>query len=459
MKLQTLNGKTYYVVGLGRSGYATLKALKDAGATTYAWDDTPTQRHLAQKQGATLIDPESVDWTSLDALVLSPGIPHTLPKPHVSAYMAAQFRTPIVCDIDLFFKTLRTETVIGITGTNGKSTTTALIYHILKTAGLSVAMGGNIGLPVFDIPPVGATGTYVMELSSYQLERITTPVLSTGIFLNLSPNHLDRHGDMAHYQQAKLHVFDLLKPHGLKIIGVDSPIMEAIFQSLDDPYTLPISGTRQLQKGVYVEDHTLVDHLGTLPKKVMDLSTIPTLKGVHNYQNIAASYAACRATHNLSPDVIQKGIKTYPGLPHRQQSVAHHKNITFINDSKATTLEAATKSLSAFENIYWIVGGQPKEGNVQFAPLKPYTSHIRHVYTIGESASDYHTLLSPHMPATLSRTLDQAVTQATTDALNSNAPAVVLLAPACASFDQYTDFEARGDHFVALVHKITKKKA
>lgn len=458
MKLQRLSGKTYYVVGLGRSGCAALKALKGAGATAYAWDDIPAQRQRAQKEGASLLDPKSVDWSSLDALVLSPGIPHTLPKPHVSAYMAAQFRTPIVCDIDLFFKTLDSETVIGITGTNGKSTTTALIHHILKTAGHSVAMGGNIGIPVFDTPAVSATSTYVMELSSYQLERITTPVLSMGIFLNLSPNHLDRHGDMPHYQQAKLHVFDLLKPHGLKIIGVDSPLMEAIFHSLQDPYTLPISGTHQLQEGVYVEDHTLVDHLGPLPKKVMDLSTVPTLKGLHNYQNIAASYAACRAIHNLAPDVIQKGIESYPGLPHRQQRVAQHQNVTFINDSKATTLEAATKSLSAFQNIYWIVGGQPKEGNIQFPPIQPYASHIRHAYTIGQSAADYHALLSPHVPATLSHTLDNALTQATADALETKRPAVVLLAPACASFDQYTDFEDRGDHFITLVHKITKKK-
>ncbi|UNM05858.1 MAG: UDP-N-acetylmuramoyl-L-alanine--D-glutamate ligase [Holosporaceae bacterium] len=462
MEIQPFKNKTYYVVGLGRSGLSTLKALTHQGATVFAWDDTLAQRTHAKKAGFTVIHPEKLDWESLTALVLSPGIPHMLPKPHLVAHLAARYRTPIICDIDLFFKTLAGPTIVGVTGSNGKSTTTTLINHVLNHAGHTAAAGGNLGVPTFELPHLDAKGTYVVELSSYQLERITTPALSASVFLNITPNHLERHGDMARYQQAKLHIFDLLKPHGTKIIGVDNPLMEAIYQSLSDAYTIPISGQKQLQKGVYIDNGILIDHLATLPKEILKVTTLPHLKGAHNYQNIAACYAVCRAVHQLSPERIIKGLKTYEGLPHRQEHVAQHHNITYINDSKATSIDAASHALAAYKNIFWLVGGKPKTDSFDITPAHTSFGHIQRVYAFGEAAKNYDILFSKHLPTATFEGLEKALKQATEDALLEKENITILLAPACASFDQYKNFEERGDHFKKVVKKIietlTKKR-
>ena len=301
---------------------------------------------------------------------------------------------------------------------------------------------------------VGPKGTYVMELSSFQLERIHTPVLDVAIFLNISPNHLDRHGDMPHYQQAKLHIFDLLKPHGKKIIGVDDPLMESIYKSLENPHTIPISGSRILNKGVYVDRGWLVDHLDTVPQNILDLSLLSDLKGAHNHQNIAASYAAARLLGNISAETFKDALHNYKGLPHRQEWVGASNHIVFINDSKATTLEAATKSLGSFSNIYWIVGGEAKEGSVELTPIRPFFTHIQKVYTIGSSATAYHTLLEGSLPVEKMETLSKALKKAFTDAQHRGKPATILLAPACASYDQYKNFEERGNHFRELLGLI-----
>lgn len=458
MPLKTLfHDQSFYVVGLGKSGLSTLAALKKAGAHVFAWDDKNLNKTALKKLGVPSISPKKAPWDSIKALILSPGIPHALPKPHPAAALAQKYGVPIWCDVELFFQAHLDHSFAGITGSNGKSTTTSLTAHLLQATGVKAAAGGNLGIPAFDMPEVGSKGTYVMELSSFQLERLFTPVLDVAILLNISPNHLDRHGDMPHYQQAKLHIFDLLKPHGKKIIGVDDPLMEAIYHSLEGPYTIPVSGTRQLTKGVYVDRGWLVDHLGTLPKDVLNLSMLSSLKGAHNHQNIAASYAAARLIGDLSHDDFIQAVQTFKSLPHRQEWVGAVENITFINDSKATTLEAALKSLSAFSDIYWIVGGEPKEGSVELEPVRPFLTHIQHVYTIGKSAAAYHELLKETLPTDQLDTLPKAIKKAFEDAQAQGKKATILLAPACASYDQYAHFEERGDHFRTLAQKLIKQ--
>lgn len=458
MTLKTLfHDQSFYVVGLGKSGLSTLAALKKAGAHVFAWDDKNLNKTALKKLGIPWISPKKAPWDNMNALILSPGIPHLLPKPHPAAALAQKHGVPILCDVDLFFQTHPNQSFVGITGSNGKSTTTSLIAHLLQAAGVKATAGGNLGIPAFEMPNMGPKGTYVMELSSFQLERIQTPVLDVAVFLNISPNHLDRHGDMPHYQQAKLHIFDLLKFHGKKIIGVDDPLMEAIYYSLESPYTIPVSGSRQLNKGVYVDRGWLVDHLDPLPKDVLNLSLLDSLKGAHNHQNIAASYAAARLVGDMSHDAFIEGIQTFKSLAHRQEWVGTVDNIAFINDSKATTLEAALKSLGAFSDIYWIVGGEPKEGSVDLEPIRPVLTHIQHVYTIGKSASAYHDLLKDTLPTDQMDTLPKAIKKAFEDAQAKGGKATILLAPACASYDQYAHFEERGDHFRDLAHKLIKQ--
>ena len=457
-KKSLFHDQTFYVVGLGKSGLSTLAALKRTGAHVFAWDDKNLNKTALKKLDVPWISPKQAPWDTIDALILSPGIPHDLPHPHAAAVLAKVHDSPLLCDVDLFFQEQQGKSFVGITGSNGKSTTTSLTAHLLKATGIKAEAGGNLGVPAFDMPDVGPKGVYVMELSSFQLERLQTPALDVAIFLNISPNHLDRHGDMPHYQQAKLHIFDLLKPHGKKIIGVDDPLSEAIYNSLEGPYTIPVSGTRQLNTGVYVDRGWLVDHLGTLPKDVLNLSLLGSLKGSHNHQNIAASYAAARILSDMSHTTFIDAIQTYKGLPHRQEWVGTKNNIAFINDSKATTLEAATKSLSAFSNVYWIVGGDPKEGSVELDPIRPFFSHIKHVYTIGKSTEAYHALLKDSLPTDAMGTLAKAVKKAFEDASARGGRATILLAPACASYDQYAHFEERGDHFRTLAQKLLKPK-
>ncbi|MFN7662527.1 MAG: UDP-N-acetylmuramoyl-L-alanine--D-glutamate ligase [Alphaproteobacteria bacterium] len=455
----TFKNKSFYVVGLGKSGLSTLHALKKGGAQLWAWDDQTLPEKDLKTMGIPATPPKDAPWHTLDALVLSPGIPHHLPHPHPAALLAQQHTIPILCDVDLFFQSRSQQAFVGITGSNGKSTTTSLTAHLLKAAGIKSEAGGNLGIPAFDIPSLGPKGIHVMELSSFQLERIHTPVLDVAVFLNISPNHLDRHGDMVHYQQAKLHIFDLLKPQGKKIIGVDSPLTDAIYKSLEGPHTIPISGQRLLNTGVYVDQGWLIDHLGPLPQQIIHLPSLPFLKGAHNHQNIAASYAVARLQGNISVETFTHALHTYQGLPHRQEWVGEKDGIIFINDSKATTLEAATKSLGAFFDIYWIVGGEAKEGSVDLPPIRPFFTHIHQVHTMGSSAQAYYDLLKDHIPTQAHTTLPQALKAAWTDAQSRGKKATILLAPACASYDQYKNFEERGDHFRTLVASLLNKKS
>lgn len=443
-------GQSFYVLGLGKSGLSAAVALKHSGAKVTAWDDTTENRARGSDLGIDLESPDSVNWKEKTALVLSPGIPHTFPEPHPVATAAKDHHIPILCDVEFLFRAQKMSSIIGITGTNGKSTTTALIAHILKTAHLKVQEGGNLGIPALDLAPLNGQGIYVIELSSYQLERIETPALDAAIFLNISKNHLERHGGMEGYITAKKNIFHLLKPQGVKIIGVDSPSMQEIYRDIKSPSTIPISGFQEVN-GVYCHKGILMDRT----RKIMDVSHIPPLRGPHNHQNIAAAYAAVSSLTDLDTDIICEGIRTYPGLAHRQELAGKVKNVLFINDSKATTLEAALKSIAQYENIFWIVGGQAKEGWEDISSLLPYLSRIQKVFLIGEAAPGYEKVLSPHLPCIQSGTLENAVKLATEEAQKFSGSSVVLLAPACASWDQFTSFEHRGDVFKALVQKLT----
>ncbi len=445
-------GQCFYVLGLGKSGLSAAIALKHSGAKITAWDDKVENRTKGGELGIDLESPDVVNWKEKTALVLSPGIPHTFPEPHLVAKTAKDKGIPILCDVEFLFQAQKMSQMVGITGTNGKSTTTALIAHILKTAHLKVQEGGNLGIPALDLTPLNGQGIYVIELSSYQLERIETPSLDAAIFLNISKNHLERHGGMGGYAASKKKIFHLLKPQGFKIIGVDSPAMQEIYREIKSPHTIPISGFQEVA-GIYCYKGILMDKT----HKIMDVSDIPTLRGPHNHQNIAAAYAAVTSLTDLETKVICEGIRTYPGLAHRQELAGRVDRTLFINDSKATTLEAALKSIGQYENIFWIVGGQAKEGWEDVSSLVPYLSRIQKVFLIGDSAKGYEKVLSPYLTCVQSGTLENAVTLATKEAQKFSGNSVVLLAPACASWDQFTSFEHRGEVFKTLVQKLASE--
>ncbi len=422
-------GQRYAVMGLDKSGLPAVKALLAAGAQVSAWDDNPAQLTIAQSLGAQIEDLSSVDPRHYTGLVLTPGIPHRLPKPHP---VATNFKDcPILCDIELFAQTQPVARIVGITGTDGKSTTTALIGHILKNAGVPCAVGGNFGTSPLDLPDLPRTGVYVLELSSYQLERCPSLAVDIGILLNLTPDHLDRHGDMAGYAAAKANLFKTHKPGAMAIYGTE------------DHYTQGI-GEAARHRGWTGVALTIADtHRG------LNLLSLPTLQGAHNRQNAIAAIETCVAL-GLGLSAIEAGLMDFPGLPHRQQYVAQLENIAFINDSKATNANAASKALGCFDNIYWIAGGQPKTGGL--TGLESYIPRIRQAFLIGQAEDEFASWCAQNnLGHQRCGTLEQAVAAAVSAARRDNpANAVILLSPACASWDQFKSYEHRGQTFIAL---------
>lgn len=446
--------KSFYILGLGKSGFSAALALIASGARIWAWDDNEAAVLQAKQQKIPVCPPEKLKWQGITALIFSPGIPHTLPEAHPVAVLARAHGVPLWCDVELLFQAQKESTFIGITGTNGKSTTTALIAHILRHAGIAVQEGGNLGVPALSLSPLDKKGVYVVELSSFQLELCYTPALNIAIFLNISKNHLERHGGMGGYLQAKMRIFSLLKPEGKKIIGTDSDLMQ---QTCAVQKGIPISVTHTPEGGVFVENEKLIDATGDMPRIVMDVTDIEHLKGAHNLQNIAAAYAAVASLKSISTTHIIEGIKTFKGLPHRQEVIGRLGSILFVNDSKATTLEAAVKSIRQFENIYWIMGGVAKEGFQDISCFLPYTSYVKKAFLIGKSAKAYAALFKDKVDCTIVHTMEAAVQQAVGAALQEKNPTTVLLAPACASFDQFKNFEDRGEVFRTLVQSYKKK--
>ncbi len=451
IRVPSLSGKRVVVMGLGKSGTATCAALRLSGAEVTAWDDTPTAREAASASGVTVTDPltDSEGLSGVDLLIWSPGIPSTYPleKAHPLAAAARAAKVKLVCDVELLAFAKPGNRFLAITGTNGKSTTTTLLAHLLAHGGRESAAGGNLGTAALDMPDLSAEGRYVLELSSYQLELIETLRLQAGALLNITPDHLGRHGGLAGYIKAKRLQFDLLAPEGTAIIGVDDAICAGIATEMEQAgrTVVRISAAQTLGVGISAADGILRDD----GHEVCDLRGLVRLPGRHNWQNACAAYALARAD-GLESDVIAKGLMSYPGLAHRQELVAEVGGVAYINDSKATNADAVEKALVCHDRIYWILGGQAKEGGIQ--SLEAHFPRIVHAFLIGEAAEAFaRTLNDKNVPYTLCGDLATAVTAARAMAKSGT---VVLLSPACASWDQFKSFEHRGEVFRHLVEDL-----
>lgn len=453
--ITTLNGKRVALFGLGGSGLATAKALVAGGADVTAWDDNPASVEKATAEGISAKDLRDIDWSEQDCLVLAPGVPLTHPKPHWSVDLAHAAGVEIIGDVELFVRERRAHApdcpFIAITGTNGKSTTTALIAHILKSAGRDTQLGGNIGTAVLTLDPPRDDRFYVVECSSYQIDLAPSINPSAGILLNLTPDHLDRHGTMQHYADVKAR---LVGGSDTAIIGADDSYCVEIAERITrgGRKVVPISRRKPLEYGIYADGSRILLARDGQTEELADLAGIETLRGSHNAQNACAAIAAC-LTVGVSADEIRVGLKTFPGLKHRMQPVARRGDVTFVNDSKATNAEAAAPALSSYDRIYWIAGGLPKEGGIN--ALRPLFKKIAKAYLIGEAAPQFAATLGNDVPFEISGTMDVAIAHAAADAdLDEIKHVVVLLSPSCASFDQYRNFEVRGDAFVERVSML-----
>jgi UDP-N-acetylmuramoylalanine--D-glutamate ligase len=440
-------------MGLGVAGLPTVRALMASGAKVMAWDDGADSRDKAAAEGIPIVDLMAADWAGVDTLVLSPGIPHTFPKPHPIADRARKAEAKIVCDIDLLGRAQPDATYVGITGTNGKSTTTALIAHILKSAGKALEVGGNLGPAVMNFAPLGKGGIYVLEMSSYQLERTYSIKFDVSVLLNISPNHIDRHGDLAGYVAAKTRIFTRNGKKQTAVVGVDDAETRRVADTLADRMHV-VRVTREAPGAgmVGAEGTKLVDRTNGEKRIVLDMKDAPDLPGRHNAQNAAAAYAATRAL-GLAPEVIAAAMKTYRSLPHRLERVATIDGVTYVNDSKATSPEATVWALTSYDKVIWIAGGLSKE--VGYDALIPYLPKIAEAILVGKAAPEIAAFLAKHkIPHTTTETIERAVPAAHAKAKAASSAKVVLLSPACASFDQYRSFEKRGDDFRAQVKKL-----
>ena len=428
-------GRRYAVLGLARSGVATVRALQAAGADVVAWDADPARRDalcvaaeedlhivraLAMRTGRPirldLADPLSIDLAGFDGVVVSPGVPINR---HPITDHARAAGVPMIGDIELFAQaraSLPPHRVVGITGTNGKSTTTALVHHMCQVAGVSSLMGGNIGQPILAQDPLPDGGVYVLELSSYQIDLTFSLDCDVAVLLNITPDHLDRYDGFEAYAASKARLFDMQSPGRAAVIAIDDAPSAAIARG---------------RKGV--------DRISA--GGCMDQSRWPALQGPHNAQNALAAIAVARHL-GLDGATIDRALASFAGLPHRMERVAVREGVTFVNDSKATNPASTAPALAAFHDIHWILGGQAKTSDLE--SCKPYFDHVRNAYTIGEAGPMFARLLAPHLPVEECGTLDQAVRRAAGQARSGE---VVMLSPACASFDQFRDFEARGEAF------------
>jgi UDP-N-acetylmuramoylalanine--D-glutamate ligase len=441
-------GKRYCVVGLGKNGLPAAHALAAMGAEVDAWDDNASAREAAD--GVTLRDPSSGAF-EYDALLLSPGIPHLDPKPHAAAALARAAGVPILSDVELLFQAVRQSgsgaRFAGITGTNGKSTTTALLAHILEGAGRSVAAGANLGPAALSLPRLDDDGIYVLEMSSYMLERLDSVRFDAAAMLNLSPDHIDRHGDMAGYAMAKRAIFDRQTADDLAVIGVDDDGARAMAEWLRARPARRVTVSGEAQADIWCDRGVLCDPDGP----IANLAAATALPGAHNAQNAAAAAAMAFAL-GVSRAKVADGLLSYPGLPHRQQRVGEIDGVAFINDSKATNADSTARALVCHERIVWIAGGMQKEGGI--VPLADYFPRIAQALLIGRDAPDFAATLAAHgVSHEIVGTLDKAVPAALDAARRTGAP-VVLLSPACASWDQFTGYDQRGDHFAELVETL-----
>lgn len=447
-------GKRVSVFGLGETGLVSARALRAGNADVAVWDDNAAARDKARAEGFEPVDLADADFAAFAALVLSPGVPLTHPEPHWTVKLATAAGVPVIGDTELFVRELASSgtdaKLVAITGTNGKSTTTTLVGHLLKSAGRDVRVGGNIGRGVLDLEPPVPGCIYVVEFSSYQIDLTPSLRPDIAVLLNLSPDHLDRHGDMARYAAVKARIFKAQRDGDVAVIGVDDADCMTIADELKGPAQVTrISGGTPVEQGIYVQGGKLYEAGPHVAQEIADLTDIATLRGAHNGQNAAAAAAIVSAL-GLSADEVQTGLATFDGLVHRMELVGRRDAVLFINDSKATNADAAARALAAFDTIYWIAGGRAKAGGI--ASLSDYFPRIRRAYLIGEATSDFKQTLDGQVDIVDAETLEVAVDLAARDAAQCEAQEVaVLLSPACASFDQFASFEVRGNRFRELV--------
>jgi UDP-N-acetylmuramoylalanine--D-glutamate ligase len=451
-------GQTVALFGLGGSGLASAKSLIAGGANVIAFDDDPQRLVQAAANGVDTADLRELDWSKFAALVLAPGVPLTFPKPHWSVTLARAASVEIIGDIELFCLERAMSSpqtpLVAITGTNGKSTTTALIAHVLRSAGIDAQIGGNIGTAILSLEPFAPNRCYVIETSSYQIDLAPSLNPTVGILLNISEDHLDRHGTMENYAAIKALLPARVEAGGTAVIGVDDVYCRVAAERVEraGKKVVRISVTGTLRDGIYAQGTRIVQAGGGKSHPIAQLAGIGSLRGEHNAQNAAAAIAAALAL-GLDLTAIQKGLTTFPGLAHRMEEIARKGNILFVNDSKATNADSAARALASFNDIFWIAGGKAKTGGV--TSLAEYFPRIRKAYLIGEAADEFAGTLDGHAPYEIAGKLSQAIDHAARDAEQSGLKEpVVLLSPACASFDQYRNFEVRGEAFRDLVLAI-----
>jgi UDP-N-acetylmuramoylalanine--D-glutamate ligase len=451
-------GKKIAVFGLGGSGLASASALFAGGADVIAYDDDAQSVAKANAAGIPTADLHDVDWSRIAALVLAPGVPLTHPEPHWIVALARNAGVAVIGDIELFCreraKLAPGTPFVAITGTNGKSTTTALIAHLAASAGLDAQLGGNIGTAILSLQPPRAGRVHVIECSSYQIDLAPSLDPSVGILINLSEDHLDRHGTMAHYAEVKERLVAGVPNNGTAVVGVDDDWCRAIADRLKQAgkRVVRISVRQELSDGIYVANGRIMRATSAGVTQIAELAGIGSLRGQHNAQNAACAAAAALA-FGLEPPAIQAGLRSFPGLAHRMEELGRRGAVLYVNDSKATNADSAAQALACFSDIFWIAGGKPKTGGIE--SLRSFFPRIRKAYLIGEVAEEFAAMLSPGVPHEIDGTLDKALAAATRDAEASTVPEpVVLLSPACASFDQYRNFEVRGDAFRELVRTL-----
>ncbi len=451
------SGKRVAVFGLARTGLTAARALIAGGAEVACWDEKPAAQDAARAERLPVVDLQAADWSGFDALLLSPGVPLTHPAPHWTVERAKAAGVEVLGDVELFARTIAaTEPagrpkVIAITGTNGKSTTTALLGHICREAGKDAQVGGNIGQGVLGLDEMHGGSVYVLELSSYQLDLTSSLKADAAILLNITPDHLDRHGGMDGYVAAKRRVFQNQGKGDTAVISVDDLYCQGICTELlaaNRRTIRPISAGRAISKGVYALQGLLYDATGERTVEVADLARAQSLPGRHNWQNAAAAYAAA-VSLGIAPDEVAAALMNFPGLAHRMENIGQIGRVKFVNDSKATNADAARQAMSATPRFRWIAGGRSKAGGIE--PLADLFGRVAKAYLIGEAAGDFARTLDGKADYILCGDLETATTLAYRDAAASGQDEVVLLSPACASFDQFADFEQRGDAFRSIV--------
>jgi len=472
IRASTFKGKRVAVFGLGGSGLASARALLEGGADVAAWDDSEAGRGAAEKAGIRLVDLSMADWSELSALVLAPGVPLTHPEPHWVVAKASGAGVEIIGDIEIFAreraKACPDAPFIAITGTNGKSTTTALIAHLLRELGCDVEMGGNIGRAILTLEPPARNRFHVIEMSSFQIDLTATLKPTVGVILNVTPDHIDRHGTVENYAAIKER---LAAGAEAVAVGLDDEFTRAMAGRVGAgrvyPFTIDGAAAGAARAYAIGQKLYLRDRDGAVAAEVASLEGVRSLRGRHNVQNALAALMALRALQDRldvpsrtsrllvwKPEALQSALVSFPGLAHRMEEIGRAGRVLVINDSKATNADSTEKALASWErDIYWILGGKSKEGGI--TPLESYFPRVAKAYLIGAATEEFAATLGGKVAFERCGTLDAAVAAAARDAAQSRgAEPVVLLSPACASYDQYKNFEIRGDHFRKLVSAL-----